>query len=158
MGFMRLSAQRNYAEFDKPHCQHYVVALRKQASCAVGTGDGNRRGVRPSVVRHEFAQSGRERGSWVEWASTRKDFRPEACQPSAFANFATPAPRTATNQAILSAKTHTLTATAVPQCQCSENHLIAIIVLLRELAFSDGRTSYELWALGFGLWAVGLAL
>ena len=69
---------------------------------------------------------------------THRGLRPEQCQSSAFANFATPAPQTATNQAILSAQHAYLTATAVPQSQCSENNLIAIIVLLRGLAFSNG--------------------
>ena len=42
--------------------------------------------------RRESSRSGRERSGRAEWASTRKGLRPEPCQGSAFASFATPVP------------------------------------------------------------------
>ncbi len=57
-----------------------------------GAGGGIRRGVRPSVVRHERVQSGRRQGGREEWASTHKGLRPTACETVAFTDFATPAP------------------------------------------------------------------
>ncbi len=63
-----------------------------------GAGGGIRRGVRSSVERREFAQSGRERSGREERASTHKGFRPTSCHTVAFTSFATPAPESATNR------------------------------------------------------------
>ncbi len=124
VGYTRLSVQRNYAlnsgRFSNIPINHcgYNILVRVTA---VGAGGGTR---------------------------THKSFRSEHYQSSAFANFATPAPKRRRTGQSFRSKTHTLTATAVPQGQCSEKNPNAIIVLLRELAFSDGPTRCRLPAKG----------
>ncbi len=121
---MRPLAQQNHAENDKPHCEHYVVDYRKQdfVRWVPATGfEPAKTFVRRLVNPLRLPISPRRH---PKRQRTRHSFRP---------------------------KTHTMTASAVPQCQCSETNQIAITILLRELAFTGGRqvaTSYELRAFG----------